>query len=77
MRRVPQPKKHSTNMERPRTVKMTVKVDEMLIKFIISKVFITFELKQFTPSINASVLLKAHRKSNVALSFVINVILTI
>ena len=40
MHRVPQPKKHSTNMERPRTVKMMVKVDQMPVKFIISKVLL-------------------------------------
>ena len=40
------------------------------------KGIITFQLKQFTPFINANVLLQAHRKSNVALSFVISVILT-
>ena len=72
MHRVLKPKKRSTNMEWPRTVKMTVKVDQMLIKFIISKlkVFITLQLKHFIQFIYVNVLLEAHGKSKVALLFV-------
>ena len=70
MHRVLQPKTRSINMDWPRAVKMTVKVDQMLIKFIISKVFIALQLKHFIQFIYVNLLLQAHGKSKVALLFV-------